>query len=107
MNLKEEYPNADFTNIETLKQIVINKFKENGLPFSKIIRGRKDGIFVYHSNGDLFYQNKREKISETNISATYRRYKKPYRVSFISTEKDFEDFLGMVIIEARNKKGNN
>ena len=106
MNIIEEYKDADLTNIETLKQIVINKFKENGLSVSKIIKGRLDGIYVYHPNGDTQYQNKREKISETECSVTYRRYKKQYCSSFIATDdiQSFEDFLTMAIIESKNRQ---
>ena len=106
IRLKEEYPNADFGNIETMKQIVINKFKENNLPLSKIKKGKIDGIFVYHPNGDLFFRDQREKVSETNCSVTYRRFKVPYRCSFIATDdfESFENFLEMAIVESRKRR---
>jgi len=104
--LQAEYSKADLSNIETLKQIVINEFKKNGFTFSKIRTGKnKDGIFIYHEYGDKFYQNKKEIIEETDTKRIYRRYKKEYRVSFIDTT-DFEyfaDMLEMVISEIKCK----
>lgn len=110
-DLKTEYPQADFDRIETMKQIVINKFKEYELPLSKIragrLPGKEKGIYVYHPNGALYYQNKRElveKLSETRF--LYRRYKKSYRMNFIATEnlEEFENFLKMAISEALARK---
>ncbi len=110
LNLKD-YKEADLTNIETLKQIVINQFKENGLPISKIRSGRiKDkayqGIYVYHSNGSTYYQSKRELISEIGNTRTYRRYRKEYKVSFISTEntEEFKTFLNMTTVESLSRQ---
>ncbi len=104
--LKSEYEKADLSNIETLKQIVINEFKKNNFTFSKIRAGKnKDGIFIYHKYGDKFYQNKKEIIEETATKRVYRRYKKEYRVSFIDTTEFeyFADMLEMVISEIKCK----
>ena len=104
--LKSEYKNADLSNIETLKQIVINEFKKNNFTFSKIRVGKnKDGIFIYHEHGDKFYQDKKEIIEETDTKRIYKRYKKEYRVSFIDTTEFeyFADMLEMVISEIKCK----
>ncbi len=104
--LQAEYSKADLSNIETLKQIVINEFNKNGFTFSKIRTGKnKDGIFIYHKYGDKFYQNKKQIIEETDTKRVYRRYKKEYRVSFIDTTEFeyFADMLEMVISEIKCK----
>ena len=104
--LKSEYEKVDLSNIETLKQIVINEFKKNNFTFSKIRNGKnKDGIFIYHKYGDKFYQDKKEIIEETDTKRVYRRYKKEYRVSFIDTSsfEYFSEMLDMVISEIKCK----
>ncbi len=114
MNIKKEYPEADFTNIETFKQITINKFTENGFTISKIRNariklknGQPDGIFIYHKYGTVHYQNKREIIEKNNIHIIYRRYKKEYNCDWITTEniEAFQDMLRMTIAEAKNRRG--
>lgn len=42
-------------------------------------------------------------MEKTENSITYRRFKKAYQVSFISTEnlEEFENFLNMTIAEAK------
>ncbi len=95
--IKTEYEKADLSNIETLKQIVINEFNKNGFTFSKIRTGKnKDGIFIYHEYGDKFYQNKKEIIEETATKRVYRRYKKEYRVSFIDINSGVDWFYTML-----------
>ena len=104
--LKSEYEKANLSNIETLKQIVINEFKKNNFTFSKIRVGKnKDGIFIYHEHGDKFYQDKKEIIEETDTKRIYKRYKKEYRVSFIDTSsfEYFSEMLDMVISEIKCK----
>lgn len=109
-NLKEEYPDIDKENPEAYKQIIINKFKEHGLPLSKIrqgrLRGKEKGLFVYHPFGSTYYQNKREIIKQDGNRITYRRYKEGYKMNYVSTEsfEDFENFLEMVIGEALIRK---
>jgi len=112
MDIKKESPGADLTNIETLKQIVINKFVEAGLPITKIragrLQGKEKGIFIYHPNGMSHQRTVRELVEKRNENEyLYRRYKKSYTVSFISTESiaDFENYLSMAIAESKHIRG--
>jgi len=108
INLKQEYKEADFNNIETLKQIVINKFQENNLPLSKIIKSRLgDGLYVYGpycSEQSRNYRKLVKKLSDNEY--LYERGKKFYKCNFISTENfnDFELYLLMVLTENLNRK---
>jgi len=105
-NLKEEYKEADLTNIETLKQIVINKFKEYKLPLNKIIK-KDDGMFIYGKYCTEHCRIVRKLVKEiSNNEYLYERKKKYYNCNFIGTEnlEEFQNILEMIISENLRRK---
>ena len=107
INLKEEYPEANLSNIETLKQIVSNKFQENDLPLYKI-RKTINGLYVYGKYGSKHIRTERKFVRKISDSEhLYQRTKKIYNCDFISTEnlEEFEDFLRMTLVENKRRKG--
>lgn len=95
----------DFSNIENVKQMIINNFRDNGLLISKI-RKADGGIFVYHNRGMVFNRKVRTLIEETDSKRVYSVSRKRYAVDFVNTENEesFKFSLGMVITEAKHRE---
>lgn len=108
IDLKREYPDADFSNIETYKQIVINKFKEFRLPLSKVKKTRLgDGLYIYGRYCSEQTRTARRLVKKiSDHEYLYQRFKIKYYCNFISTEnlKEFESFLITVIMENLTRK---
>ena len=100
---------ADLENIETLKQIAINCYTENGLTIQKIRDARRgDGFYVYQKYARERNYIKRVIVEEGDTFVKFYRQKKTVSTDWFPTNEGletFEDYANRNVAEALSRKG--
>ena len=109
VNITQDCSDADLSHIETLKQIAINSYKDNGIYLSKIRVSRLgDRLYAYHRYAMPRSYKKKIIVEDT---ATYTKFYRKNCTAYsdwlpINEEiGQFENYLNMQIFEALIRKG--